>query len=322
MHKLDIWENTDKIVFKEKFIEKYSKLTDWEEFKRYSCAYLRKCIRVNTLKISVEDLKKRLEKEWNLEQVPWCKEGFWIEYKGEEKRWDVGNLKEHTLGYIYIQEAASMLPPLALNPKLGDLVLDMCASPGSKTTQMAQMMDNKGIIVANDLAGARLSPLGLNVQRCGVTNILVSLSKGQYLKDLEFDKILVDAPCSGTGTIRKSMKTILMWNENYAKKMQSVQKRLIMNAYNLLKKGGEIVYSTCTLEPEEDEEVIDFVLEKYKDTESPLVVEKIELKGLKVSEPVMEYKNKKYNSQVKNCVRIWPQDNDTEGFFICRLRKK
>ena len=316
-----MWENSEKIIFKEKFIEKYSKLTNWDEFKKYSSAYLRKCMRVNTLKISVADLKKRLEKDWKLEQVPWNKEAFWIEHKGEEKRWDVGNLKEHVLGYIYIQEAASMIPPLVLNPKSGDVVLDMCASPGSKTTQMSQMMNNEGMIVANDLSGARLSPLGLNVQRCGVTNILISISKGQYMKDIMFDKILVDAPCSGTGTIRKSAKTILMWNENYAKKMQFIQKKLIDNAYHLLKDEGVLVYSTCTLEPEENEEVIDFILEKYKNTEHPLSVEKISLNGLKISKPVMEYKNKKYNSQVKDCIRIWPQDNDTEGFFVCKLKK-
>src|SRR3989344_4603744 len=174
MHKLDMWANSEKIIFKEKFIEKYSKLTDWEEFKRYSSAYLRKCIRVNTLKISVSDLKKRLEKDWKLDPVPWNKEAFWIEHQAEEKRWDIGNLKEHVLGDIYIQEAASMIPPLALNPEEGNIVLDMCASPGSKTTQIAQMMNNKGIIVANDLSGARLSHLGLNVQRCCVTNILIS----------------------------------------------------------------------------------------------------------------------------------------------------
>ncbi len=317
MHKLDMWTNSEKIVYKEKFIEKYSKLTDWDEFKRYSSAYLRKCIRVNTLKISTADLKRRLEKDWKLDPVPWNKDAFWIEHKAEEKRWDVGNLKEHVLGYVYIQEAASMIPSLVLNPKPSDIVLDMCASPGSKTTQMAQMMKNEGVIVANDLSGARLSPLGLNVQRCGVTNILISIGRGQHMKNIMFDKILVDAPCSGTGTIRKSAKTILMWNENYAKKMQYVQKQLIDNAYRLLKSGGEMVYSTCTLEPEEDEEVIDYMLEKYKD----LKVEKISLSGLKTSPAVMEYKNKKYNSQIKDCIRIWPQDNDTEGFFVCKLRK-
>src|SRR3989344_8005354 len=102
-HSLEVWENAATIVCKPKFIEMYSKLTNWEEFKRYSMSYLPKSIRVNTIKIEVKELRKRLEKNWILEQVPWCKEGFWIQFKGEEKRRDVGNLIEHALGYIYIQ---------------------------------------------------------------------------------------------------------------------------------------------------------------------------------------------------------------------------
>ena len=107
-------------------------------------------------KIDVNDVKKRL-KDWKLDPIPWCKEGFWIEHKGKEvngkieKRRDIGNLREHTLGYIYVQEAASMIPALALNPKPHELILDMAASPGSKTTQIASMMQNKGILIANGL---------------------------------------------------------------------------------------------------------------------------------------------------------------------------
>jgi len=96
------------ITFKPKFIKRYSELTDWEEFKQCSLSFLRRSIRVNTLKISVNDLKKRLENTWNLKQVPWCEEGFWIEHHKKERR-DIGNLIEHTLGYFYIQEAASMI---------------------------------------------------------------------------------------------------------------------------------------------------------------------------------------------------------------------
>ncbi|MBW2978384.1 tRNA methyltransferase, partial [Candidatus Woesearchaeota archaeon] len=155
------------IKFKEKFIERYSRLTDFKTFKKYSLTYLRRSIRVNTLKISVEKLKKRLEKNWILTPVPWCKQGFWIEHKGigEEKRRDVGNLIEHTLGYIYIQEAASMIPPIVLDPKPGEIILDMCASPGSKASQIAQYMQNKGVFIANDYKGERMKPLGINIQR-------------------------------------------------------------------------------------------------------------------------------------------------------------
>ena len=103
-------------AFKPRFIERYQELTDFEEFKIFSLRYIRKSIRVNTLKISVNELKKRLEKNWNLEQIPWCKQGFWIDHKGEDddKRYDIGNVLEHQLGYIYVQEAASMIPPVVL----------------------------------------------------------------------------------------------------------------------------------------------------------------------------------------------------------------
>ena len=124
--------NTENIEFKDKFIERYSQLTDWELFKKYSLAFLRRSIRVNTLKGNVAEVKKDIEaKGWKLKQIPWCKEGFWIvggppHDKEDRERRDVGNLLEHHLGKIYVQEAASMIPPLVLNPKPGELVLDMC----------------------------------------------------------------------------------------------------------------------------------------------------------------------------------------------------
>ncbi|MBW2967928.1 tRNA methyltransferase, partial [Candidatus Woesearchaeota archaeon] len=166
--------------FKEKFVERYSALTDIDAFKEYSFSYLRKSIRVNTLKIGVEELVARVSDEWKLKAVPWCKEGFWIEHRGEgeEKRWDVGNMLEHQLGYVYVQEAASQIPPIVLGPKPGERVLDMCAAPGSKTTQMAALMKNKGVLVANDVEGVRLAALGINLQRCGVLNVITTQMHG------------------------------------------------------------------------------------------------------------------------------------------------
>jgi NOL1/NOP2/sun family putative RNA methylase len=310
-------KDAEKFVFKQKFIERYSKLTDFDEFKKYSLTYARRSIRVNTLKISVEELKKRLEHDWMLEQVPWCKEGFWIEHKGEEKRRDVGNLIEHSLGYIYIQEAVSMIPPIVLDPKPGEVIMDMAASPGSKTTQICAMMQNKGIVIANDITGDRLRPLGLNLQRCGISNVIVTLMKGQRVKGQEFDKILLDAPCSGTGTIRKSLKTILIWNPTMVSRLAKTQKHLIENAFSLLKKGGTLVYSTCSVEPEENEGVISHLLDKFTDAK----VEEIHL-NIKRSKPVLEFEGIKYNPEVSKCLRLWPQDNDTEGFFVAKIRKE
>ena len=308
--------DSDRLEFKEKFIERYSKLTNFEEFKKYSLSFIRRSIRVNTIKISIEELNKRLEKNWALEQIPWCKEGFYIEHIKKERR-DVGNLIEHPLGYFYTQEAASMIPPLVLEPKETDIVLDLAASPGSKTTQIAAMMDNKGIIIANDINALRMKPLSLNIQRCGITNCVVTIMYGQRFRNFEFDKILLDAPCSGTGTIRKSLKTLRIWNPLMVQRLAHTQKSLIEIAFSNLKKEGTLVYSTCSLEPEENEAVINFLLNKYENAE----LEEITLSNIKRSEPILEFDNNKYNEEVKKCLRIWPQDNDTEGFFVAKIRK-
>ncbi len=316
---LEPFHNKDKVEFKPKFIEHYSKLTDFEVFKRYSLSFLRRSIRVNTLKTSVEAMKQALEKDWHLTPIPWCKEGFWIEHKGigEEKRRDVGNLIEHALGYIYVQEAASMIPPVVLDPQPGEIILDMCAAPGSKTTQIAQYMENKGLLIANDFTYQRLQALGLNVQRCGITNIVLTEMRGHTFKDFQFDRILVDAPCSGTGTIRKSLKTLLMWNMAGIRQLAGQQRQLIEVAFNNLKAGGTMVYSTCSNEPDEDEAVVSFLLEKYPNA----VCEEIKL-NIKHGQSIMEFEGKKYHEGVKHALRLWPQDNDTEGFFIAKIRKK
>lgn len=311
------FHNFNEITFKPKFIERYSKLTDWEEFKTCSLSFLKRSIRVNTLKISIKELKERLEKSWTLEQVPWCKEGFLIEHIKKERR-DIGNLIEHSLGYFYIQEAASLIPPVVLEPKPDEVVLDIAASPGSKTTQIAQYMQNKGVLIANDYTYERMKPLSINLQRCGVTNAAITLMEGQWFRKsgIEFDKILVDAPCSGTGTIRKSLKTIGIWNPDMVKKLAITQRQLIETGFSLLKQEGTLVYSTCSLEPEENEGVVDFLLGKYENAK----LEEISL-NLKRSPAILEFESKKYSEEIRKCLRIWPQDNDTEGFFIAKLRK-
>src|SRR3989344_247951 len=301
--------------FKPAFVERYSKLTNFEEFKKYSLSFLRKSIRVNTLKISVDELKTRLKEDWNLKNIPWANYGFWIEHK--EGRRALGNLVEHSLGYFYVQEAASMLPPIILDPKPGDTILDMCASPRSKTSQMAQIMKNEGIILANDISTLRIKALAFNLQRCGVYNAVINRSEGRLIKGRElFDKILVDAPCSGTGTIRKSLKTITMWNPNMVHGLAKVQKNLISRAFELLKLGGVMVYSTCSCEPEENEGVVSYLLDKYENAE----LIKIDL-PINRSNPITEFEGNKYNSDIAKCLRIWPQDNDTEGFFIAKIKK-
>lgn len=311
------FHNFNEITFKPKFVERYSQLTNWEEFKTCSLSFLNRSIRANTLKIPVKELKERLQDTWNLEQIPWCKEGFWIEHHKKERR-DIGNLIEHSLGYFYTQEAASMIPPIVLDPKPDEIVLDIAASPGSKTTQIAQYMENKGILIANDYTYERMKPLSINLQRCGVTNAIITLMEGQRFRKsgIEFDRVLVDAPCSGTGTIRKSLKTIGIWNPDMIRRLSITQKQLIETGFNLLKENGTLVYSTCSLEPEENEEVADFLINKYENAK----LEEIKL-NLKKSPAITEFEDKKYSDEVNKCLRIWPQDNDTEGFFVAKIKK-
>lgn len=297
------------MAWKEGFIERYKELTDIESFIEHSEKPLRKSIRVNTLKISVNDIRKRFER-YRLTRIPWCNDGFFL-----ERGYAIGNTIEHFLGHIYIQEAASMIPPLVLNPGESDTILDMCASPGSKTTQLAALMRNSGVIVANDNKFLRLKPLSINLERCGVLNAVITLMDGRRIRH-NFDKILLDAPCSGTGAIRKSYKTTEIWNPNMVKKLAATQKQLLDIAFNNLKESGTLVYSTCTLEPEENEAVVDFLLSKYRNAK----VEKIVL-DIKKGKPVLEFLGAMYNPEVKKCLRIWPQDNDTEGFFVAKIKK-
>ncbi|HME87326.1 MAG TPA: RsmB/NOP family class I SAM-dependent RNA methyltransferase [Candidatus Nanoarchaeia archaeon] len=301
------------IEFKEKFIERYKQLTDWDVYAAECKKRIRKAIRVNTLKISIKDLKKRLEAQgFTLTQVPWCKEGFWI--VGD--RTDLGNLLEHALGYFYVQEASSMIPPVVLDPEEHDSIVDVAAAPGSKTTQIGQYLNNTGIIIANDVAGNRLASLGINIQRMGLKNAIVTKMQGQNIKG-QFDKILLDAPCSGTGTIMKSLAVVTDWNVNLAERLSQLQRKLITNSFNSLRPGGVMVYSTCTMEPQENEGVISWLLEKFPDAK----LEEIKL-NIKRSPAILKFEKEVYNPEVSKCLRIWPQDNNTEGFFVAKIRKE
>jgi len=315
----------EKIEIKQSYKERINDLLkdESEIYFDYFFRPLKTFIRVNTLKISVEELKKILrEKNWKFEQ-PLKSFLEAIKIESRLSPGELGNCKEHQLGYYYVQELSSMLPPLLLNPKEDEIIFDCCAAPGSKTTEVSALMKNKGLIVANDIKIDRIKALTTNLQRCGCMNIIVTKANASGLafrlkeRNFYFDKILLDAPCSGEGTIRKDLKTLKIWNENMIKKLSGNQKDLIKNCFAVLKKNGVMVYSTCTLAPEENEEVIDFLIKNYP-TEVKIEDVKLEIKTRK---GVTEWRNKKYDEQVKNCLRIYPQDNDCEGFFIAKIRR-
>ena len=293
-----------RLKFKPNFVERYEKFTDFKSYEESIQKFPPRSIRVNILKISVEDLKERFEEEWLLEQIPWCKEGFYIKNKISGRR-DIGNLKEHKEGLFFIQNSVTMIPAQLLNPSKNDLVLDMCAAPGAKTTHLAALMENKGRIIAIDNSKARIKVLVLNLRRCNVKNTEVIFTDSRSVKG-SYDKILLDTPCSGTGRIKgKSRETrdiLRAYNLKVIEKFSRIQKQLIEHAFNLLKKDGILIYSTCSLEPEEDEEIVKFLLDKYKNAE----LEKINL-------PI--------KGDFNYGLKIWPQYQNTEGFFVAKIKK-
>ncbi|MFT4283111.1 MAG: NOL1/NOP2/sun family putative RNA methylase [Candidatus Woesearchaeota archaeon] len=257
----------------------------------------RKALRVNTLKISVKELVQRLEiKGVELEKIPFLETGFFY-----ESSFSLASSPEYLQGFIYLQDGASQLVATILNPSKGDVVLDMAASPGSKTTHLAQLMDNKGIIYALDVKRERLQALINNCERLSVLNVVSLIKDARFASDLglEFDKVLLDAPCSGN-----------YCNEpNYYKKRTiedlkgraKLQKELVKEAFKVLKKGGSLVYSTCSLEPEEDEEVVEFALSLgFK-------LDKLDVLG--------------EDTSVEGTKKLFPHIHGVEPFFVARLKK-
>ncbi|HLF53977.1 MAG TPA: RsmB/NOP family class I SAM-dependent RNA methyltransferase [Candidatus Nanoarchaeia archaeon] len=307
-----------KPAFKERLEKLMPEKEDFEAFDKIVHTQPRNFIRCNTLKISPEKLLERLNIKWKVIQpYPEYPEIMLIESNllpGE-----LGNAIEHLLGYYYVQEISSMLPCLALNPKPGEFILDLMASPGSKTSQIAARMENQGTLIANDLKLDRVKILSATLERNGVSNTLITqkdavaftsrIAESQF----RFDKILLDAPCSGEGTLRSSPKTFLMWNEKIVYKLSRLQKKFMAQALKCLKVGGTLVYSTCTHAPEENEEIIDFALTNF-----PVRIESISL-PLKCRQGITSWDSKTYSEEVKKACRIYPQDNDSEGFFVCKL---
>jgi NOL1/NOP2/sun family putative RNA methylase len=312
---------------KEEFVQRIEKLIGKEDAKKFfEIAYFASpdFIRVNTLKISPEELKKRLESYGWIVSQPYKEfpEVLLVERESNLVPGALGKTFEHLLGYYYVQEISSMLPIFTLKPQADELFLDLCASPGSKTTQAAALMNNQGTIVANEVNLGRIRILNSNLEKSGVSNTIVTRKDGvQFCKrwtkevKMKFDKILVDAPCSGEGTLRKSPKTFDMWNLSYIKALSKVQKKLASEALKLLKVGGEMIYSTCTLGPEEDEAVVNYLKENFD-----IEIMVVDL-PLKTRDGITEWEGEIYNPEIKNCRRLYPQDNNSDGFFLAKIKK-
>ncbi len=273
-------------------------------------------IRFNPLKGPVEKQQELLRWQgFGFEPWPGLPNVFRITHQP----YPIGKSLSHFLGHIYVQDLSSMIPPLVLQPEPGDWVLDVSAAPGSKTTQMAAMMQNQGVLLANDVVMKRIQALINNLQRMGVVNTVVFKWFGeqfgnQYFE--QFDKILLDPACSGLGTLHKNPEVLSWWTPNHCIRLAGSQQKLLISAIKALRPGGVLVYSTCTLTPDENEAVVDFALRHF-----PVTLEPIELPGITTHPGLTRFRDKEFHPEVAKAIRIYPFENESEGFFVARLRK-
>lgn len=261
-------------------------------------------LKVNTSKISVEDFLKI--SPFKLEPVEWTNDGFYFDENDK-----VSKHPYYLQGLYYIQEASAMLPAEVLDIEENDLVLDACAAPGGKSLKLANKLNNTGVLISNDISVSRAQILLKTLENCGIKNAFVMAEDLNNLKNMNglFDKILLDAPCSGEGMFRKDAGLIKSWNDESNDYYSSIQKDLIIKALDLLKPGGKLVYSTCTFSKSEDEDVIEYALNNYP--------------GIKV----LPIKNSNLfenglTENTKNCVRLYPHKIKGEGHFVAYIQKE
>ncbi|TET62484.1 RsmB/NOP family class I SAM-dependent RNA methyltransferase [Candidatus Bathyarchaeota archaeon] len=289
---------------REFFVARYEEL-GW----KYRDVKPRQAVRVNSTNTMKTDVARRLVSLGvKLQKIPFLEKGYWI-CKSE---FSVGATSEYLLGLYSIQEAAAQIPATLFTRLKDKIVLDACAAPGGKTVQLADSMQNTGAIIALDTKKRRLIALSNNLERCRVENTIVYHMDATHASQLEmkFNRILLDVPCSGNFVTDRDwfMKRTL----KDVKKNAELQKRILAEATRILKDHGEIVYATCSLEPEENELNIDWAIENLN-----LQTEQINCYGEKASTNIF---GKQLNSTIEYCRRIWP--GQTQGFFVCKLKKR
>jgi 16S rRNA C967 or C1407 C5-methylase (RsmB/RsmF family) len=299
-------------------------------------------LRVNRLRIDPQDFARRM-RGWGhaLEPVPW----FPCAFRASPELMKTRATLEYFLGLYYIQGAPSMIPPLALDPKPGERVLDLCAAPGSKTTQMCEMMGDEGLVVANDIYIDRLKILKGHVERLGITCALLTRKHGDsFPGGIPFQRVLVDAPCSGEGTMRgpaafgrgrrprrdeeraapadsldgdAEAPPGKEYTEEDLRRLHALQRALLRRAANLCEPGGTIVYSTCTYSPLENECVVDEVLRARDDLE----LEEVPL-DVPAEPGLTEWEGRKFKPAMRKCLRFYPHRLNSWGFFVARMKRR
>lgn len=311
----------------EGFLERLSMMYGQSVFRELEKTFVERptTFRINTIKATREEVVEELKREGiKVRQVVWYKDAYILENKSKR---DLMGLESYKQGKIYIQSLASMVPPLVLDPQPGETVLDLTAAPGSKTSQIAALMERTGELVANDVNKVRFFKLQHNMEQLGVSGntdtwtFTLRLEHGAGLCNEYpeyFDKILLDAPCSAEARfIEGNPKSFGYWKERKIKEMAYKQRQLLFAAWNALKPGGRLVYSTCTFAPEENEVQIARLQSRVDDG----MIEKISLDGLKQLPVLTTWKDKIFDASIQETVRMYPT-KEIEGFYVASLSKR
>lgn len=287
-----------------------------EEYKQYMESFSQSsytAFRINTNKVSAERWKEI--NPFSTAEVAWTEKGFYYDAKKDIP----AKHPYYFAGLYYIQEPSAMIPAMLLPVAPGDRVLDLCAAPGGKATELGAKLKGTGLLVANDISVSRTMALAKNLQMAGIGNAVVTAGSPEKLAEIftgYFDKILIDAPCSGEGMFRREPRMIKDWLEKGPEYYSVVQKQILSQAYRMLKPGGGLVYSTCTFSVTEDEKVVQWLLKQYPDMEICPVERK---EGFSEGRPDLVENGL---PQLKHCVRIFPHRAMGEGHFAVLLRKK
>ncbi|EAN32841.1 NOL1/NOP2/sun family putative RNA methylase domain protein [Theileria parva strain Muguga] len=272
-------------------------------------------IRTNTLKTKRKDLAVSLiNRGANVDPIgDWTKEGLVV----HSSKVPIGATPEYLAGHYILQSASSLIPVLSLAPRPNELVLDMCAAPGGKTTHIGQLMNNTGILFANDSNKSRCKSLVSNIHRLGILNSIVCNYKGDELVRVlpKMDRILLDAPCSGLGVISRDPSIKVKRGLKDLQRNSNLQKQLLTASINLVKPNGIIVYSTCSLSIEENEQVIHYAIRKFNVKLVPL--------GLEIGTPAFSsFRGRKFHPSIaKFARRFYPHKHSLDGFFVAKLIK-
>ena len=284
---------------------------EYEAYKESLGLPIQQGYRINTGKISKEEWKKIAP--FSAKEVPWIENGYFLldDFRASRHPY-------YFAGLYYLQEPSAMTPANRLNVEPGDFVLDLCAAPGGKATELGSRLKGKGMLVANDISNSRAKALLKNLELAGIANLYVTSEEPAKLCQNFpefFDKVLVDAPCSGEGMFRKDMDVAKTWDESRPEFFANLQREIVSNAISMLKPGGLMLYSTCTFAPIENEGTISYILENFPEME---LLEIPAYEGFSEGNP--EWGNG--DDTLKRCVRIFPHKMAGEGHFIALLKKK